>query len=243
MTYLARKLCQMASEVFDFAMVENHEFSNNPCRAVIKHLPAHAYKNMARIRFDELPEFLVALDEYKGRPLTKAAIRMLLYTGMRQISVRRAQKKDFDFNAAIWNRQPEKSDKRILQLPLPRRAIKVLEEIDEYTIGSPNALAFPSVMNPHNPMSEAAIGQALKRMKFEMVGHGLRSVVSTGLNELGYHPHIVEVQIGHKRKDQVEAAYNKAEYFDERRKMMQTWADYLDDIKRKYLEKLTKQSK
>ena len=231
MTYMASKLCQWSGEVFEYAMIENDDLSNNPARAVIKHLPSHKTENMVRIRFDQLPEFLIKLDEYKGHALTVSAIRLLLYTGMRQISIRRARWKDFDFENAIWNRQPEKSDNRVLKLPLPKQALEMLEAIRQFTLDKPNALVFPSIYNPHNPMSEAAVCQALNRMKFNMVGHGLRGVVSTGLNELGFPPHIVGVQIGHKLESKVEAAYNKAEYFDERRKMMQHWADYLDEVK------------
>lgn len=239
MTYMASKLCQWSGEIFDYAMVENHEFTNNPSRAVGKHLPKHNTKNMARIRFSQLPEFMVKLDNYNGYELTKSAILLLLYTGMRQISVRRAQWKDFDFDSMIWHRQPEKGDSRIHKLPLPTQAIELLDNIKPLTIDKPDALAMPSVINPYNPMSEAAICQALKRMGYDMVGHGLRSVVSTGLNELGYPPHIVETQIGHKHKDRVEAAYNKAEYFEERGKMMQEWANYLDAIKQEEIKKGT----
>lgn len=233
MTYMASKLCQWAGEVFDYAMVENDDFSNNPARSVIKHLPNHKTQNMARIHFEQLADFLVKLDSYKGHPLTVAAIYTLLYTGMRQISVRRAKWQDFDFDQAIWNRQPEKTDKRILRLPLPKQAIAILQTVRPFTLDEPNALVFPSVYNPHHPMSEAAICQALSRMGFNMVGHGIRGLVSTGLNELGFPPHIVEAQIGHRPQNQIEAAYNKAEYFEERRKMMQDWADYLDKIKQR----------
>ena len=94
MTYMAKKLCQWAGEVFDFAMVENHDFSNNLCRTVTKYFPRHTTQNMARIRFSELPQFLTALDNYPGHGITKTAIYLLLYTGMRQISVRRARWQD-----------------------------------------------------------------------------------------------------------------------------------------------------
>ena len=245
MTYMASKLCEWAGEIFDYAIAENDDLSSNPARAIRKHLPVHSTKNMARINFDQIYNFLKELDEYSGYALTKTAIYMLLYTGMRQISIRRAQWQDFDLDNATWNRKPEKSDPCILKLPLPTQAVEMLKAIKPLTLGKPDSFATPSVINPHNPMSEGAICQALERMKVNMVGHGIRGLVSTGLNELGYPPHIVEVQIGHKRKDQVEAAYNKAEYFDERRKMMQAWADYLDEIKnkkRKWLPKITKTS-
>lgn len=231
MTYMAKRLCQWSSEVFDYAMVENSDFANNPCRVVAKHLPKHDTQNMSRIHFKQLPDFLVSLENYGGHLLTKAALRLLLYTGMRQISVRRAQWQDFDLEKGIWYRQPEKSDKRILELPLPTQAVSLIEAIHPLTLGEPDTFVLPSIRNPYSPMSEAAMCQALTRMKFNMVGHGLRAVVSTGLNELGFAPHIVEMQLGHKIPNQVQAAYNKAEYFDDRRKMMQSWADYLDEIK------------
>jgi integrase len=230
MTYMAKRLCQWSGEVFDFAYVENNDFSINPCRAIIKHLPSHDTQHMARIRFEELPRFLKALEVYNGHKLTKAAIWMLLYTGMRQTSIRKAQWQDFDLKAAVWNRQPEKCDKSIHALPLPTQALKLLNEIKPLTGGKPGDLALPSVNNPHHPMSEAAICQALDRMNFKMVGHGLRGVVSTALNELGFPPHIVEIQLGHKRESKVEAAYNKALYLTERCKMMQAWADYLQGL-------------
>lgn len=230
MTYMAQKLCQWSGEVFDLASVENNDFSKNPCRTIIKHLPNHDTRHMARIRFEELPKFLKTLKAYNGHELTKAAIWILLYTGMRQASIRKALWQDFDLEAAIWNRQPEKSDKDILALPLPTQAVKLLKEIKLLAGGAPQNLALPSIRNPLHLMSEAAICQALDRMGFRMVGHGLRGVVSTGLNELDFPPHIVEMQIGHQKKSKVEAAYNDAKLFDERRKMMQTSADYLNAL-------------
>jgi integrase len=230
MTYMAKKLCQWASEVFDLAYVENNDFSNNPCRSIMKHLPNHEAHHMARIRCNELGGFVKTLETYQGYMLTKAAIWILLYTGMRQASIRNATWQDFDFKTNTWNRKPEKLDKFIHPLPLPTLAIALLNEIKPLTGGKPEDLVFPSVRNVNHRMSEAAICQALDRMGFRMVGHGLRGVVSTGLNELGFKPHVVEVQIGHKRENAVEAAYNDAEHFEERRKMMQDWADYLDKL-------------
>lgn len=230
MTYMAKKLCQWTGEVFDLAHIENDDFAINPCRNIIKHLPNHSTKHMERIRFNELESFLQSLKAYGGHALTKAAIWMLLYTGMRQTSIRKAIWQDFDLEAAIWHRQPEKLDKAIHSLPLPAQAIKLLCEIKPFTGGKPEDLVFPSIRNPNHRMSEAAVCQALDRMGFKMVGHGLRGVVSTGLNEIGYRPHIVEVQIGHKRENSVEAAYNEAKHFDERREMIQTWANYLDSL-------------
>ena len=231
MTYMAKKLCQWTAEVYDLANVENSSFNlNNPCRSIIKFLPKHETEHMRRIRFSELPDFILALQAYGGHVLTKAAIWMMLYTGVRQASIRNAQWSDFDTRAAIWNRKPEKSDKGIHELPLPKQAVKVLEMIRGLSDGKGD-LVFPSVYASQLKMSEAAIGQAIERMGFAMTGHGLRGVVSTGLNELGFSPRLVEVQLGHKKGDAIEAAYNDARHLKDRRKMMQAGADYLEGLK------------
>ncbi len=230
MTYMAIKLCQWTGEVYDLANIENNDFGNNPCRAIVKHLPNHKTKHMARICFEELSGFLKSLEAYNGYLLTRAAMWMMLYTGMRQASMRRAVWKDFDFKNAIWHRQPEKSDKNVHTIPLSKQAITLLNEIKPLTGGGPDDYVFPSVRNVHHPMSEAAVTQALSRMGYRMVGHGLRGVVSTALNELGFPPHVVEVQLGHKKESKVEAAYNDAKHFEERCKMMQAWADHLDGL-------------
>ena len=232
MTYMAKKLCQWTAEVYDLANVENSGFAlNNPCRSIIKFLPKHETEHMARIEFADLPHFIQALEAYGGHILTKSAVWMLLYTGMRQTSIRRATWSDFDLEAGIWKRKPEKTDKAIHEIPLPEQAIKLLNEINRLTGGHPDNLVFPSIYENKLQMSEAAVGQAIERMGFAMTGHGLRGVVSTGLNELGFNPRLVEVQLGHKKSDAIEAAYNDAKHFSGRRKMMQNWADYLESLK------------
>lgn len=238
MTYMAKKLCQWTAEVYDLANVENSSFAlNNPCRSIIRFLPKHETEHMRRIRFSELPDFIRALQAYGGHVLTRAAIWMMLYTGVRQTSIRNAQWSDFDMRGAVWNRKPEKTDRAIHELPLPKQAVKMLETIRSFSEGKAN-LVFPSVYASQLKMSEAAIGQAIERMGFAMTGHGLRGVVSTGLNEMGFNPRLVEVQLGHKKGDAIEAAYNDAKHLKDRRKMMQEWADYLEGLKAGHVVKM-----
>jgi integrase len=83
-------------------------------------------------------------------------------------------------------------------------------------------------------MSENTVNAALRRLGYstdEMTGHGFRSLASTCLNEQGYHPDLIELQLAHAERNQVRAAYNKAKRLPERRKMMQAWADYLDGLR------------
>jgi len=232
MTYMAKKLCQWSAEVYDFAHTEDNSFAMNPCRIIVKRLN-HKTTHMARVAFHELRNFITALNNYGGHPLTKAAIWMMLYTGMRQASIRRATWKDFDLQKAVWHRQPEKADKDIHTMPLPKQAIELLESIKSLTGQGNDSLVFPSIYSTSRLMSEAAIGRAIERMgyKDKMVGHGLRGVVSTGLNELGFKPHIVEVQLGHKKASSIEAAYNDAKHLKARTEMMSQWANHLENLK------------
>ncbi len=81
---------------------------------------------------------------------------------------------------------------------------------------------------------ENTLNSALRRLgysKDEMTAHGFRALASTLLNELGCPPDIIELQLAHKERNKVRAAYNRAERLAERREMMQSWADYLDGLR------------
>jgi integrase len=230
MSHMAKKLCQWASEVYDFASVEDVNFSENPCRIIVKRLK-HKEEHMQRIPFSKIPDFLEKLKNYGGYEVTKSAIWMMLYTGVRQISVRTVCWRDIDLDNAIWHRPPEKRDDEVFDLPLPKQAIQLLERIKPMTGGYPDKFVFPSCRDTYYRMSEAAICNALKEMGVAMVGHGLRGLVSTGLNELGFNHRLVDTQLGHKTKAGAEGAYNDAKLFEARREMMQKWADYLDTLR------------
>jgi integrase len=93
---------------------------------------------------------------------------------------------------------------------------------------------FPSLLTLERPMSNNTVNTALRRLgytKEQMTGHGFRSMASTLLNEQGFHPDLIELQLAHVERNKVRAAYNKAQRLAERRKMMQTWADYLDSLR------------
>src|SRR5690606_20683964 len=92
---------------------------------------------------------------------------------------------------------------------------------------------FPSVRDPRRPMSENTINAALRRLGYsqaEMCGHGFRALASTWLNELGWPPDVIERQLAHAPRNRVRAAYNRAQHLSERRRMMQAWADILDEV-------------
>jgi integrase len=117
-------------------------------------------------------------------------------------------------------------------VPLSRQAVAILREIRPIT-GS-GRLVFPSLRTNTRPISEGTLNAALRRVGFskeEMTGHGFRTMASTLLNEQGWHPDLIELQLAHAERNKVRAAYNRAQRLDERRKMMQAYADYLDELK------------
>ena len=112
------------------------------------------------------------------------------------------------------------------------QALVLLRELQSVT--GRGQYVFPSLRSGSRPMSENTVNAALRRMGYsteEMTGHGFRSLASTCLNEQGYHPDLIELQLAHAERNQVRAAYNKAQRLPERRKMMQAWADYLDGLR------------
>jgi integrase len=117
-------------------------------------------------------------------------------------------------------------------VPLARQSIEILNALKRITGHGP--LLFPSVRTIDRPMSDNTVNAALRRMgysKEEMTGHGFRSMASTLLNEQGWNRDAIERQLAHGERNNVRAAYNFAEFLPERRKMMQSWADYLTELR------------
>jgi integrase len=93
---------------------------------------------------------------------------------------------------------------------------------------------FPSLRGANRPLSENTVNFALRSMGYsgdQITGHGFRAMASTCLNEQGFPPDIIELQLAHSERNEVRAAYNRAKRIPERRTMMQGWADYLDKLR------------
>ncbi len=116
-------------------------------------------------------------------------------------------------------------------VPLSKQALDCLRRVQHLTGRS--RYIFPNPRNRDLPMSENAVNMAIRRMgytKEQMTAHGFRSMASTLLNESGYRSDIIEAQLAHTSADKIRAIYNRAQYLEERKKMMQFWADFLDKI-------------
>ena len=117
-------------------------------------------------------------------------------------------------------------------VPLSRQAVTMLKELEPLTRG--HRYVFPAIGGQPRPLSENTLNAALRRIGYsaeEMTSHGFRTMASTLLNELGWNPDLIELQLAHKERNKVRAAYNRAQRLAQRRKMIQAWADYLDELR------------
>jgi integrase len=193
-----------------------------------------AVKNHAAITEPaRVGELLRAIDGYIGQPTTFYAMELAPLLFVRPRELRQAQWSEFDLTAAEW-RIPAARMKMNEQhiVPLSSQSLALLQMLLGLT-GS-GRFVFPSLRSSERPMSENTVTAALRRMGYaghEMTWHGFRTIASTLLNELGWNPDLIELQLAHKERNKVRAAYNKAQRLTERRKMMQAWADHLDDLR------------
>ena len=166
------------------------------------------------------------------RFIVRCALKFSALVFCRPVEIRQAEWSEIDFDNAEWRIPADKMKmKREHIVPLSKQAIKILKELQEVT--GRQKYIFPSMRMDGRPMSDGTVRVALRSIgyaKDEMTAHGFRGMASTRLNEMGWPPDVIERQLAHVEQNSVRAAYNHAEYLQERRKMMQAWADYLDGL-------------
>lgn len=197
------------------------------------------------LELKRIPELLTKIDSYTGRPLTRWATELTLLIFIRSSELRFARWSEIDFEASIWTIPPERepipgvkhshrgSKMRTTHLvPLSRQALAILKQIKQFC--GAHDLIFIGDHDSHKPMSENTVNSALRVMgydtKVEVCGHGFRTMACSSLIESGlWSRDAVERQMSHMERNSVRAAYiHKAEHLEERRLMLQWWADFLD---------------
>jgi len=173
-----------------------------------------------------------AIDGYESTSrLTCLALKFSALTFARPGEVRHAEWTEIDWDAKLWRIPAEKMKARKPHLvPLATQTISVLEQLQP--ISGHGKYLFPSIRTAERPMSEITVLAALRRLgyeKHEMCAHGFRGMASTILNENGVNRDWIEMQLAHSPRDTVRSAYNHAEFLEDRRNMMQWWADFLYD--------------
>lgn len=229
---MAQRMMQTCAQVFRYAITTGRA-ERNPITDLRGALKTPIRKHHAYLKADELPDYLKKLAVYDGSVETRLALKCLLLFFVRTTELRGALWQEFNFDKAEWRIPAERmkmKDPHIV--PLSRQAIEALQELKKLT--GHRKYVFPNENNPLKCMSDGTMLGALYRMGYRSrtTGHGFRACASTILNENGFQPDIIERQLAHCERNKVRAAYNHAQYLAERRKMMQWWADYLDDAEK-----------
>ena len=231
----ALKLREFIGGVFRFA-VQTSRAENDPTGALRGALVTPTVKPRSAIVAPKaFGALLRAIEDYQGAPETRAALELLALTFVRPGELRAAEWAEFDLDNAVWEIPAGRMKmRRPHRVPLAPRAVAILRELRQLT--EHGRLLFPSVRSSARCMSENTLNAALRRMGFrndDMTSHGFRASASSILNESGlWHADAIERQLAHVDNDSVRRAYARAEFWDERVRMMAWWADRCEEMRR-----------
>lgn len=242
---VASRLQQRTACVMRYA-VQNGIIDHNPASDLTGAVSTPKVRHHPALDLNLIPDFLERIDDYKGRQLTQLAVKLALLLFIRSSELRFARWDEIDLHNAMWTipaeREPIPGVKYSARgakmhsphlVPLSRQAIELLHEVQQHCRPG-TELVFPGDHNYRKPMSENTINKALRVMGYDtqkdVCGHGFRTMACSALVESGlWSSDAVERQMSHQERKRVRAAYiHKAQHLEERREMMQWWADYLD---------------
>jgi len=227
-----RRARQKCEAIFRYANL-SQRCENNPASNLKGALASPKKKKFNALNPEELPEFLIKLNEYNGSIITKLALRLVLYTLARTAEIRFATWNEFDLESSepLW-RVPKERMKMGIEhhVPLSSQSLRVIKQVRKYSEG--DHYVFHQINNPNKPMSENTMLYAIYRMGYRSHAtvHGFRATISTLLNENEYNPDVIERLLSHQEKNKVRDSYNRAEYLPQRKKYLQWLGDYLDKI-------------
>tara|TARA_R110001592_G_scaffold204305_2_gene454393 strand:- start:3483 stop:4253 length:771 start_codon:yes stop_codon:yes gene_type:complete len=220
-----KRLSQRLNEILTYGV--NYGLINaNPLsgtRAVFK---KPKKQHIASLSPDELPELMITIANASIKRTTRALIEWQLHTMTRPAEA--APTRWADIEKKVWTIPAERMKKRRSHIvPLTAQALAILMAVKPYS--GQREHVFPADRNPRTHRDSQTANMALKRMGFanRLVSHGMRSIASTILNENGFEPELIEVALAHVDKDEVRSAYNRAEYVERRRPMMEWWSNHI----------------
>ncbi|HIG5947768.1 TPA: integrase domain-containing protein [Klebsiella pneumoniae] len=231
-----RRIISRLNEVFRYAATEELiEF--NPADNLAQRFSKPKKQNMPALPPTELPRFLTVLNNASVRMETRLLIEWQLLTWVRPGEAVRTRWADIDTDNSMWNIPAEfMKMKKPHKVPLSKEALRVLDSMK--AISGRREWVFPSIKAPLNHMHEQTANAAIIRMGFggELVAHGMRSIARTAAEESGkFRTDVLEAALAHSKKDEIIAAYNRAEYLTERVVLMQWWSDYVSSQKCKVI--------
>jgi len=230
---LAHRVLQVASQVFRYG-VATGRCLRDPAPDLRGALTPHKAKNQAAVKLQDVPGLLRAIAEYDaiGDRQTRLGLQLLALTFVRTGELIGAEWKEvtLDGKDPFWIVPADRMKMRNEHVvPLSRQSVDVLRQLR--VLAGESRYVLPG-RNPDKPISNNTLLFALYRLGYKrrMTGHGFRSIASTVLNESGFRPDVIERQLAHCERNEVRGAYNRAEYLPERKRMMQKYADYLDQL-------------
>ena len=250
---IAEKVRTWFNQLFRYALVIVPGLEQNPASDLdVVALPLPPVRHNPFLRMAELPKLLQRLRSYRGRRQTQLGLRLLLLTGVRTGELRQATPDQFDLARGLWIIPPEVVKQLQLDMrkkrrqpadippyivPLSIQAMEIVRHLlDEFKPAQRYLFRHDSDLKKR--ISENTLNGALKRMGYQerLTGHGIRGTMPTALNEIGYPKVWVDSQLSHVDPNKVSATYNHAEYVEQRRRMMQDWADRLDLFEQNQVE-------
>lgn len=239
----ARRVKQYINQVYKYA-VTLELTERNPAADIDNNI---ILKPLTRKHFSTLTDpiqigqLLRDMDAYQGTLVVRCALQLSALVMLRPGELRAAEWTEIDLDQALWTipikrmKAPQhikEANQSVHLVPLSRQAVEIFRKLKPYT--GRFKYVFPSIRRANQPLSDNGVRTALRAMGYDnemITPHGFRGMASSLLNQLGWNPDAIERQLAHKDTNQIRAAYNRAEYLEERREMLQAWADYLDTLR------------
>lgn len=231
----SHRVLSICGQVFRYGIIIG-ACKNDPTYALKGALPSRSKEHFASIQDKTvLGNFHRSIDSYNGSPTVRTALKFLVLTFPRPTELIHLEWNEIDIEDALWRVPPEKMKmKRPHVVPLAKQTIALLEYIKPFSGTGRYVFPSPRSATGNKPMSENALVVAMRTMgyeKTEVCAHGFRHTASTMLNESQlWSPDAIERQLAHVESNKIRGTYNAAIYLDERRRMMQWWADYIDSL-------------
>lgn len=230
----ARKCRNILSKVFAYAL-RTGKCTNNPAASIIpsEDLKQHKTSNHKTIQLKELPNLMMAIKGCSGMFQVKAAMMLMAMLFPRKMELCTAEWSHIDFQAGTWTIPAENMKKRREHvIPLPSQAMMLLRQLRAVT-GQKRFVFATGTAHEDAPLGESALNEVLIRIGYygKMTVHGFRALAASWMDEQGYNRLAIERQLSHLERGETNQAYHRSDYMDERRKMLQAWADYLESLK------------
>lgn len=226
---LVKRICQRLSAVMDHAVIAEYVEENRLLR-VGRLFKSPSRKHLPTVPPEELPRLVESIQEASVRPVTRFLILWQLHTMVRPSEAAGARWSEISDESRLWTIPAERMKRRRQHLvPLSDQCMQILTDIRP--LSGHREFIFPSDHNPRKSANSATVNMALRRMGYhgKLVSHGFRSLASTILNEEGFEPDLVETALSHLDKNTTRAAYNRTDYLERRRGMMDWWSDCIQD--------------